>query len=139
MMELTQEQYEEIKPSLPLQRGKVKLSNRKVLNRIWSVAKQGCQWRGLPSRFGNWYPIYKRMNQWAKTGVLNGRFEAWQAKKIIPVRIEGYSLDSRSVKVHPDGTGALKKNGKPSIGKSGGGWTTKIHLLAQDAGRAIAF
>ena len=31
------------------------------------------------------------------------------------------------------------KNGKPSIGKSGGGWTTKIHLLAQDAGRAIAF
>jgi len=25
-----------------------------------------------------------------------------------------------------------------SIGKSGGGWTTKIHLLAQDAGRARA-
>jgi len=43
------------------------------------------------------------------------------------------------VKVHPDGTGACKKNGKPSIGKSGGGWTTKIRLLAQDAGRAIAF
>ena len=49
------------------------------------------------------------MNRWAKTGVLNSRFEAWQAQKIIPVRIEGYSLDSRSVKVHPDGTGALKK------------------------------
>ena len=31
------------------------------------------------------------------------------------------------------------KNGQPSIGKSGGGWTTKIHLLAQDAGRAIVF
>jgi len=30
------------------------------------------------------------MNRWAKTGVLNGRFEAWPAKKIIPVRIEGY-------------------------------------------------
>ncbi|MDP6748108.1 MAG: hypothetical protein QGH37_14030 [Candidatus Poribacteria bacterium] len=32
-----------------------------------------------------------------------------------------------------------EKNGQPSIGKSGGGWTTKIHLLAQDTGRAIAF
>ena len=32
-----------------------------------------------------------------------------------------------------------EKNGKLSIGKSGGGWTTKIHLLAQDAGRTTAF
>ena len=95
MMELTHEQDEEIKPPLPGQRGKVKLSNRKLLNRIWSVAEQGCQWRGLPSRFGNWPPIYRRMNRGAKTGVLNGRFEAWPAKKIIPVRIEGYSLDKQ--------------------------------------------
>jgi transposase len=69
---------------------KGKTSNRKLLNRIWSVAEQGCQWRGLPSRFGNWPTIYTRMNRGAKTGVLNGRFEAWPAKKIIPVRIEGY-------------------------------------------------
>jgi hypothetical protein len=70
------------------------------------------------------------MNRWAKTGVLNGRFEAWPAKQIIPVRIAGYSLDRTSVKVHPDGTGALKKNSQPSIGKPEGGWATKIHLLA---------
>jgi len=42
MMELTQEQDEEIKPSFPVQRGQVKLSNKKILNRIWSVAEQGC-------------------------------------------------------------------------------------------------
>ena len=30
------------------------------------------------------------------------------------------------------------KNGQQSIGKSGGEWTTKIHLLAQDAGQARA-
>merc|ERR1712098_170611 len=68
------------------------MGDRKVRNRIWSVAEQGCKWRGLPSRFGNWHPIYRRMNRWAKTWVLNLRFEAWPAKKIIPVRIEGYSL-----------------------------------------------
>ncbi|MDP6747989.1 MAG: transposase, partial [Candidatus Poribacteria bacterium] len=66
-MELTQEQYQEIKPSLPGQRGKVKLSNRKVRNRILSVAEHGCKWRGLPSRFGNWPTIYRRMNRGAKT------------------------------------------------------------------------
>jgi len=58
MMELTQEQHEEIKPSWLVQRGQVKLSNRKVLNRILSVAEQGCQWRGC--KFGNWHPIYRR-------------------------------------------------------------------------------
>jgi len=95
MMELTQEQYQEIKSPLPVQRGQVKLSNRKLLNRIWPVTEQGCQWKSLPSRFGNWQTIYRQMNRRAKTGVLNGRFEAWPAKKIIPVRIEGYSLDKQ--------------------------------------------
>jgi len=56
-MELTHEQYEEIKPYLPVQRGNVKLSNRKVLNGILYVAEQGCKWRGLPCRFGNWHTI----------------------------------------------------------------------------------
>ena len=89
-MELTHEQYEEIKPYLPVQRGNVKLSNRKVLNGILYVAEQECKWRGLDSRFGIWPTIYRRIKRWAKTGVLNGIFEAWPAKKIIPVRIEGY-------------------------------------------------
>jgi len=40
--------------------------------------------------------------------------------------------------VHPDGTGALK-NGPQSIGKSRGGWTTKIHLVAADSRTAITF
>ena len=92
MMELRHEQYEEIKPYLPVQRGNVKLSNRKVLNGILYAAEQGCKWRDLPCRFGNWHTIYRRMNRGAKTGVLNSIFEAWPAKKIIPVRIEGNSL-----------------------------------------------
>ena len=48
-------------------------------------------------------------------------------------------MDSTAVKVHPDGTGARKKNGPQSIGKSRGGWTTKIHMVAADARTAITF
>ena len=43
------------------------------------------------------------------------------------------------MKVHPDGTGARKKNGPQAIGKSRGGWTTKIHLGAADACTAVSF
>ena len=108
-MEFTQAQYERIAPYLPLQRGNVRVSNRQVLNAILYVAEQGCKWRGLPARFGNWHTIYTRMNRWSKNGVLDGVFEQLQREQIVRIRLEAVSMDSTSVKVHPDGTGALKK------------------------------
>ena len=35
--------------------------------------------------------------------------------------------------------GCVKKNGPQSIGKSRGGWTTKIHMVAADARTAVTF
>jgi transposase len=137
-MEITVEQYEKIKDSLPIQRGNVKLQNLVVLNAILFVAEQGCKWRGLPSRFGNWHSIYTRMNRWAKNGVLDRVFEKLQTEQIVRIKIEAFSLDSTSIKVHPDGTGALK-NGPQAIGKSRGGWNTKIHMVAADARTAVVF
>ena len=138
-MELTQDQYERIAPLLPVQRGNVSMSNLQVLNAILYVAEHGCKWRGLPPRFGRWHTIYTRMNRWAKNGVLDRVFEHLQREQIVRVKLEAVSMDSTVVKVHPDGTGALKKNGPQSIGKSRGGWTTKIHMVAADARTAMTF
>ncbi len=110
-MEITAKQYKKIKDSLPVQRGNVKLENLQVLNAILYVAEQGCKWRGLPSRFGNWHSIYTRMNRWVKNGVLDRVFEKLQTEQILRIKIEAFSLDSTSIKVHPDGAGALKKTG----------------------------
>ncbi len=54
------------------------------------------------------------------------------------MRVELFALDSTSIKVHPDAAGALK-NGPQSIGKSRGGWNTKLHLVAADACTAVNF
>lgn len=108
-MELTREQFAVIEPLLPVQRGNVSCDNFQVVNAILFVAEHGCKWRGLPARFGNWHTIYTRMNRWAKAGVLERVFAELQTAQIIRVRIEAVSLDSTYVKVHPDGTGALKK------------------------------
>ena len=108
-MELTQAQYERIAPHLPVQRGNVTHSNREVLNAILYVAEHGCKWRGLPARFGNWHTIYLRMNRWSKNGVLDRVFEHLQREHIVRIKLEAVSMDSTIVKVHPDGTGALKK------------------------------
>ena len=49
------------------------------------------------------------MNRWAKSGVLDRVFTQLQQAQIIRVKLEVVALDSTIVKVHPDGTGALKK------------------------------
>ena len=108
-MEITAEQYERIQDCLPVQRGNVRHQNLVLLNAILYVAEHGCKWRGLPQRFGNWHSIYVRMNRWAKKGVLDQVFAKLQQEQILRIKIEAFSLDSTSVKVHPDGTGALKK------------------------------
>jgi hypothetical protein len=46
------------------------------------------------------------MNRWAKQCVLDQVFAKLQQEQILRIKIEAFSLDSTSVKVHPDGTGA---------------------------------
>jgi transposase len=106
---------------LPKQRGNVRLSNVQVLNGILFVAVNGCTWRGLPEQYGRWHTVYTRFNRWAKAGVVDRIFEELQVLNLLRVKIEAVGLDSTSVKVHPDGTGALKKGAlKPSAGVAAG-------------------
>ena len=108
-MEITAEQFSRIEEFLPVQRGNVSLTNLQVVNAILYVAENGCKWRSLPKRFGNWHTIYTRMNRWAKAGVLDRLFEELQHQQLVRIKIEAVSFDSTIVEVHPDGTGALKK------------------------------
>ncbi len=128
-MEITEAQYERIKSALPVQRGNVSLSNLQVLNAVLYVAEQGCKWRGLPKRFGRWHTVYTRMNRWSRNGVMDRVFEKLQVEQIVRIKLEAVCLDSTSVKVHPDGTGALKKTAhRPSANRAADGTPRFIWL-----------
>jgi transposase len=116
-MQLSEEQFEVIEHLLPRQRGNVRISNLQVLNGILHVAVNGCTWRALPERYGRWHTVYTRFSRWAKAGVIDRIFEELQVLNFLKIEIQAVALDSTSVKVHPDGTGALKKGAlKPSAG-----------------------
>jgi transposase len=108
-MEISTEQFARIEPYLPRQRGNVSHQNLNVINAIFFVAENGCKWRALPKRYGNWHTIYTRMNRWAKAGVLDRLFTQLQREQLIRIKIEAVSPDSTIIKAHPDGTGALKE------------------------------
>lgn len=108
-MELTQAQFERIADCLPRQRGNVKVGNLLLLNALLFLLEHGCKWRGLPERFGRWHTVYMRLSRWSKAGIIERVFARLQHEQILAVKLEVLSLDSTSIKVHPDGTGARKK------------------------------
>lgn len=111
-MELTAAHLERIKDSLPVERGNVKIEVGDFLNGVLYVMEHGCKWRGMPERFGNWHTIYTRMNRWSKSGVWDRVFARLQQEGLVALELKVVSLDSTSVKVHPDGTGAEKKTAR---------------------------
>jgi len=68
-MELTETHLKRIRDSLPVERGNVSMEALNFLNAVLYVMENGCKWRRLPERFGNWHTIYTRMNRWSKNGV----------------------------------------------------------------------
>jgi transposase len=106
-MELSQKQFKQVTPLLPKQRGHVKIDNLTFLNALIYICENGCKWRALPETFGPWHSIYMRFNRWAKNGVLERVVTALQADRMLESTV--FSLDSSSIKVHPDAQGALKK------------------------------
>ena len=109
MKTLNENQYNLIKAYLPVQRGNVKISNLNLINAVLYVAENGCKWRSLPEKFGNWHTIYTRLKRWAEKGVLERLFIGLQEQKLIKISVTCLGLDSTSIKVHPDAAGALKK------------------------------
>jgi transposase len=89
----------------------VSIENLQLVNAILYVTENGCKWRALPKSYGNWHTIYTRMNRWSKNGTLERLFKALQIEGVIKIKMEALCIDSTTVRVHPDGTGALKKTG----------------------------
>ena len=64
---------------------------------------------------------YMRFNRWSENGTIQKVFEKMQEMNIIDIRTDVLCIDSTSIKVHPDASGARKSCGTQSIGRSKGG------------------
>ncbi|MDR1620317.1 MAG: IS5 family transposase, partial [Clostridiales bacterium] len=137
-MELTKAAYSLFEHLMPKPRGSLTISHYDALRAILYVAENGCKWRKLPREYGNWHTVYTRMMRWCKNGVLAKVFAALRQEGVMQIHVKVVSLDSTSIKVHPDKTGALKKRSSVHR-KIPGGWNTKLHLVAADDRTAVSF
>jgi transposase len=138
-MELTAAQLKQIEDSLPVERGNVTVEVAMFLNAMLYVMENGCKWRRLPERFGNWHTIYTRMNRWSKSGVWDRVFARLQEEGLLRLELKVVSLDSTSVKVHPDGTGAEKKTARKRSANLAEAGTPRFIWLPRMSARPSAF
>lgn len=69
--DLTPEQFEEIKPYLPVKKKTRprKWSDYEMMNSILYVLVTGCQWRNLPKEMPPWKSVYRYFMDWKNEGV----------------------------------------------------------------------
>jgi len=108
-MKITKKIYKKIEPLLPVQRGNVVINNRRFLEAVFYILENGCKWRALPKKFGNWATVYKRFRRWSEAGVFQKVMEALQDEEFENIDISTLSIDSTYIKVSPNAFGALKK------------------------------
>ena len=94
--------------------------------------------RACQQRFGKWHTVYTRMNRWAKNAASStGSSNTCNVNRSCGSSSRRSRLTARSSRSIPMGPGRVQKNGPQAIGKSRGGWTTKLHLVAADARTAV--
>lgn len=111
--ELTDEQWNKLKPLLPPQQpetGRPRKSHRKIINGILWILNTGAPWRDLPDRYGPWETVYSRFNKWRKDGLWQKLFKRLQvnADEQGNVQWEIHFVDSTIVRAHQDAAGAKK-------------------------------
>ena len=71
--DLTDKEWEVLQPLIPTRKTKRgrprEISFRQILNGIFYLNKEGCQWRAIPKEFGPWQTIYHYFRHWNRDGL----------------------------------------------------------------------
>ncbi|MBQ9491465.1 MAG: IS5 family transposase [Firmicutes bacterium] len=129
-MKLTKTQYK------PIARKPAKISNYEFMCAMLYIVENGCKWRALSKKYGNWHTIYMKFSRWSKNVMITKILEAMKKQKLINEEDDIFFIDSTSINVSPDAN-RNKKNQKQNIGRSKGGLTTKLHLCCTSSCPAV--
>lgn len=107
--ELREDQWVRIKDSLPGKvgdRGRSGEDNRRFVEAVLWVGRNGGHWRSLPSELGHWNSVFQRFRRWAKNGIWQMIFNTLA----VDADTEWLMIDSTIVRAHQHAAGA--KGGK---------------------------
>lgn len=147
---LTDSEWKSIRRFLPTERsgkaGRPWKPHRCIINGILFVLQTGIPWEDLPAEFGKFKTVYNRFRRWVKSGLWQRIFEAVidRLLKAGEIDFELWCVDGTIVRAHRVASGApkasetAKENAeKHALGRSRGGYSTKLHFLTDGQGIPI--
>ena len=146
--ELADEQWGLIADLFPAEQGNSRpwRSHRSMVNAMLWILNAGSPWRDLPDRYGPWQTAHNRFNRWRRDGTFDAILERLQMRLDEEGRIDTgilWMVDGSSVRAHASAAGGREKGGPDeprnhALGRSRGGFGTKIHLVADSEGTPLA-
>ncbi|WP_210312654.1 IS5 family transposase [Rhizobium giardinii] len=136
--ELNEAQWSRIAPFLPGKAGdpgRTGTDNRLFVNGCLWILRSGAHWRDLPERYGKWKTVHRRFSRWCHAGVWERVFDALTADR----DNQYLMIDSTIVRAHQRAASGKGGPRNQALGRSRGGLTTKIHMLADALGRPLRF
>jgi len=118
-------------------RGSKGRNDRRFLEAVHDFCVHNITWRALPAECGNWNSIWKRFWRLSQAGVFEAFFDALAAMSQTAHLVQMF--DSTVVRAHVSAAGAKGGQDGQALGRSRGGFSTKIHLKADLDGRPLAF
>jgi len=147
---LTDLEWNVIRRFLPAERsgkaGRPWKPHRQVINAILFVLRTGIPWQDLPAELGSFKTAYNRFRRWTKSGIWQRIFEALvdRLRKSGDIDFELWCVDGTVIRAHRVASGARKGKlsreenaSKQALGRSRGGFSTKLHLLTDGQGIPI--
>lgn len=154
--DLTDAQWAWLEPLLPrgVKAGRPpKWTKRQLIDGIRWRTRTGAPWRDVPVRYGQWQTIYGLFRRWQRGGRWVLILTMLQAfADAVDAIIWQIGVDSTIMRAHQHAAGARRggegqkhppggvevEPADRALGRSHGGWTTKLHLACEQGLRPLA-
>ncbi len=142
--DLTDAQWASLQPLLPPRKpwtGRPNHDHRPILNGILWILRTGAPWRDLPARYGKPSTVSSRFYRWRQAGHWDRLFAVVQRHADVNGDLDWatHYVDATVVRAHQHAAGAKGSDAATeALGRSRGGFTTKVHVRAEGTGKPMA-